>query len=297
MAPPGNDDPTATAEVARDGKPNKVSDYLQAPRRKRRNYVVSALSKRAREEFGAGIDGFIRANVKGVSSFVALSMEELVKSFRRQIVLFVYDDEFAPFDEGLRLVEDLKAKKNGDGVPVLFLTRQPDRLISHYRKTLAAYQEIDDYIDLNYAELRHVISKVRSGLAARARRRSRRYRVDLPIRYYLLDDDKYHAGRILDLSIHGALIKAEDGSMFRLGQQLKVSIQLADKLSMEHGEYLKIAARVRRVFIGGSQVGVSFEHVSASQLKTVTAFVLALIGSQIERRSASNQNKGAQPKR
>jgi hypothetical protein len=272
---------------------NRVAEYLQSPRKKKKSFVVMALSKRCQDEFAGPVESFVRASFKGTALSHPATPEELVKNFGRQIVLVVYDDEFMALNGGLETLRELKRRKAGTSVPVLFLTRDPERLISQYNQMLLPYHEGDDYIQYNKADLPQVLAKVRAGLTTRFRRRSRRYAVDESLQYYLLADDRMHAGRLLDLSVHGGLLRAEDGRVFRAGDQVKIHLPISRFLAVDDGDYLRLSAVVRRVLIGGTHAGVSFEHMSDLQTQRLTTYVIEMVNSQLGRRGP--KPKAARP--
>lgn len=279
---------SAAADTAADDKrKNDVAEYLQAPRRKRRSYVLVACGKGIPAEVQGGIDQFLKVNSKNVAISHPRTPDELMKQFSRQIVLLVFDDEFCDLDEGMRMVAELKRKKNSAVVPVLFLTRQPERLIESYNKLLLPYQEGDEYVNYSKVPVSHVFSKVRAGLSNKNRRRSRRYKVDVPISYYVLEKDAYFEGRLTDLSLHGAMIRSEDNRIFGEGEQVKLHLPVEGVFKQNEGDFLKMSARVRRVFISGNQAGVSFEHVNESQLVKLTTYLTDLVNTQNTRKAAA----------
>jgi hypothetical protein len=276
------------------GKTTGIADYLSAPRKKRKSFVVLALGKGMKPDMAGGITAFVRTNFKTFAMAQAKTIEELRKHFTRQVVLLVFDDEFTDLEQGLELVAELKQKKSNTVVPVLFLTRNPELLIDTYNKRLLAFHEADEYLNYPKVPMTHVLSKVRAGLANRNRRRSRRYKVDTPVAYLSLSDDAQLPGKLLDLSIHGALVKAEEGKIFRLGDQLKLHLPISGYLPPVEGEFLKISARVRRVFISGSLAGVSFEHVTEKQLLTLTRFLTEMVNAQTVRRAVGARPRATQ---
>jgi hypothetical protein len=293
--PAGGAGPAAASD--KDGKGRGVADYLQAPRKKRRSYVLVACGQHISQELQAGIDQFLKSQFKNYAISHPKTPEELVKQLARQVVLLVYDDEFstdAAAEEALQVVIEMKKKKGATAVPVLFLTRDPKRLIDAYSKVLLPYQEVDDYIDYERLTPAHVYSKIRACLSTTSnRRRSRRYKVDLPIAYFVLDKDAFFPGHLVDLSIHGGLLKSDDKSNFRVGEQMKLHIPISEYLVPTEGDYLKLSARVRRVFIGGSQAGISFEHMTDKQLLTLTRFLTEMVNAQNARRLQAMRAKNA----
>lgn len=269
-------------------KGGKVADYLAAPRKKRKSYVLLALGKSTNMELSAGIEHYLRTNFKGVALSAPKSPEELFKNFSRQIVLLIFDDEFMDLNQGLEMIAELKRRKNSAQVPVLFLTRQHDKLVEAYNKILAPFHESDDYINHSRAEPNLVYSKIRFGLLNNNRRKSRRYKIDLELKYFLLTDDQLHQARLVDLSVHGGLLKS-DGRIFKLGDQLKLHIPISDVLPISEGDYLKISAKVQRVFIDGTQAGISFEHVSEKQLLTLTRYLTEYVNELAVRKNLSQR--------
>lgn len=279
-----------SAEAKQKEKADKVADYLQAPRRKRKSYVLLALG-RGTQDMSTGIEAFVRGAFKGVAIAQPRTIEELRKNFARQIVLMVFDDEFVDLPAGLELIKELKTRRGASSAPVLFLTRQPEKLVEGYNQVLSAYQESDDYLLYPKAEMAHIYSKIKTGLTSSYKRRSRRYKIDMELQYFLLADDKMHKGRLVDLSIHGGLIRAEDERIFRVGEQLKLHIPIADVMAPTAGDFLKISGKVRRVFIGGTQAGISFEHVSDSQLLRLTQYLTDLVDEQLARKSLATRTR------
>ena len=293
-APSGSPGPAAANDDKNKGR--GVVDYLQAPRKKRRSYVLVACGRHVPQDLQSGIDQFLKSQFKNYAVAYPKTPEELLRQMARQVVLLVYDDEFVDSEEGaaaLKLIFDLKKKKGSAPVPVLFLTRSPEILIDTYTKVLLPYQEADDYVDYERMAAAHVFSKIRSSLSSTNRRRSRRYKVEMELSYFLLDANALFPGRLVDLSIHGGLLKAEDGRTYRIGEQMKLHIPISEFLAPDEGDYLKISARVRRVFIGGSQAGISFEHITDKQLLVLTRFLTEMVNQQNARRLQAMRSKAA----
>lgn len=274
-------------DKGKDGKNSRVADYLAAPRKKRKSYVLFALSAQTQQNIAPSLENFLRTSFKNVALSMPKTPDEFVKNFSRQLVLIIFDDEFTGLEKGLSLLSDLKHRKNVGPVPVLFLTRDPSALIAAYNRELAIFQEVDDYVNYPKADLPQIYSKVRHALTNQNRRRSRRYQVSLPLTYYLLQDDKMHPGELLDLSVHGALLRANDKRIFRPGDQLKLHLPVAQFLPLNAGDYLKISAKVRRVYIAGDLAGISFEYVSDQQQLTLTKFLTSMVSDQAIRKTAN----------
>jgi hypothetical protein len=274
------------AQDKKDSKAHSVADYLQAPRRKRRSYVITALGGRT-HEYRAGIEAFIKGQFKNTSVAHMHDTEDLIRAFKRQVLLLIFDDEFVGLEESLQLALKFKQWSKESSPPILFLTRNPESLIEGYRRVLAGFQEGDDYIQYSKFGLAHITSRIRAGLMFQYRRRSRRYRVSVDLKYYLLSDNQFHNGKVIDLSVHGGLIEASDGHVFRPGEQLKLHLPLlSGPGGSDRGEFLHLSARVRRVVISGSQAGISFEYLTELQSLAITDLITDISRRQLIKRAA-----------
>ncbi|RYF30578.1 MAG: PilZ domain-containing protein, partial [Cytophagaceae bacterium] len=186
------------------------------------------------------------------------------------------NDTFADRAHMMSLIKTLKEKRRDENIPVLFLTKDAEALIKAYHSTLLVYRESDEYLVYTDTTLPQILSRVKNGIDAKNRRKSRRYPVSLPITYFHLTHNTLTDGRIIDLSMHGALLTAGQNTIFRLGDQVKLNIPVSQFLHMPDGDFIKISGRVRRVFISGNQVAISFEHVSDKQTQLIGQLLIAI---------------------
>jgi hypothetical protein len=246
-------------------KKTDISSYLATPRKKRKNFVVLAMGR----DLGVGIGEKIDLYVKKAYPNLALShprdLAELARQFSRNISLLIIDDRFDAIEKIITSVASLKTKSKRDVSPVLFLTQDPNRLIQAYKTKLSMFQESDDYCDLGKMDASQIIGRVKIGIDQKNRRKSRRYNVNAPINFFHLTTDKSYPAKIIDMSIHGALISTKDFDRFAVNDQIKLNIPAKGILAPSQGEFLRITGKVRRVFIGGSIAGVSFEYLTSSQ--------------------------------
>ena len=281
----------ATTEDKKDGNNSKVAEYLQAPRKKRKRFVVIATSGGGMSaELGSSLESFVRANFKTMAVATPRTAEELQKNFGRQIMLLILDDELLPLENCLKLLGELKGRRGQAPIPVLFLTRQPNELVAAYHRLLAPFHEVDDYVNYMKVDRAEIFSRVRHGLNHNNARKSRRYKIDIPLDYFLLADDAMHKGRLIDLSVHGALLKAEDGRLFRPGDQVKLHMPLIEQQQGMHGDYLKLTAKVRRVFIIGDQAGISFEHLSEAKILALTEYLITMVADKATQRAMAKRS-------
>jgi hypothetical protein len=130
------------------------------------------------------------------------------------------------------------------------------------------------------------MARIKAGVDNQNHRRSRRYQVNLPVTVFHLNKDAILEGKIVDLSMHGALVNAEKDVIFRPGDQIKMSIPIHDHIQYEYGDFIKISAKVRRVYISGNKVAISFEHVTDSQADLIGQLLLAIVSKQFDRQTS-----------
>jgi len=159
--------------------------------------------------------------------------------------------------------------------------------VSLYNKILLPYHEVDEYVAYVGATQGQVFARIKAGVENNNRRKSRRYRVDIPVVYQVLGEEKPLSGRLLDISVHGALLRSDEGRVFKMRDQLKIHLPVSDLLPPTYGEFLRLSARVRRLLISGERVGASFEFMSENQLTVLTKFVTELVQLQLTRKPAS----------
>ena len=281
-------------EQKQDDKGN-ITDFLQAPRKKRKNYVILALGDQFDIDLTQAIEGFVKRSFPQLATSLPASSIELQRQFGRNISLLIVNDEFGDPIELMQLILSLKRKRHTEVIPVLFLTRNPQRLVEAYHTHLLEYNESDEFIYYPGISKQQIFSRIKNGVETKNKRRSRRYKIDKPVSFYHLEQDKTIPARFLDLSVHGALLKAESECLFKIGDQLRVNIPVGSLLTGEKGDFLKLAGKVRRVYISGSMAGVSFEYLSESQIYCLTKFLTGHVAREMERRSAAF--KGQPPQR
>lgn len=295
-------DKKAGASSEKDDKKaqNKLEAYLQGPRKKRKNFVIMALGDNFDRGLAVGIESYVKRSYPQLAISSAKNLEELTRQFGRNISLLIINDAFADREEIMDLILALKERRRDETIPVLFLTKDPEALIEAYHSKLLLYRESDEYFVYTGASLPQLLSRVKNGIDAKNRRKSRRYPVSLPLTYYHLTHDKLSEGRLIDLSLHGALVQANQDTIFKMGDQIKLSIPANGLVKMDSGDFIRISGRVRRVFISGNQVAISFEHVSERQLQMIGELLLSIVGKnfamQTNRLKAQAASQASPPK-
>ena len=276
------------AEDKKDSR-NRVAELLQAPRRKRKSYVVLAMANGPSSDLSMAVQQYVRTNFKQLLIANPATIDELEKSLTKQVALLIFDDEFMPVPKAMELFFNVKTRVHDQGMPILFLTRDPSALIEAYHTKLSAFHEVDDYLNRSQVTVAEVLSQVRHALTFGSKRRSRRYKIELAVDYEVLGDPVKKRGRLIDMSIHGARLRDESGRIFKASEQLRLQIPGGKSLSLSYGEYLKVACRVRRVFVVGSDAGVSFEFLTSEQRLALTQLVTSIANNQNVKRSAQQK--------
>lgn len=273
----------AETEIEEEKKAAQVVEYLQGPRKKRKNFVVMALGANFDPDLSSNVSAYIRKNFSNLAVATPKNIDELTRLFSRQILLVLIDDRFFELKEMLESIKVLKEKKRDQTVPVLFFTENVTSLVAAYHDVLLPYQEIDNYISYRSMPLSQIYSRIQSTLNQKGARRSRRYEFDLGVKYYHLRRDAYYDGKIIEMSAHGGIIHSTKDEIFNDGDQIKIHIPIFGYLPIEHGEFMRVSAKVRRVLMGGSKASVSWEYLSQDQYVSLTAFILQYVNNHILR--------------
>lgn len=273
--------PTA-AEIEEEKKQKQgVVEYLQAPKRKRKNYVLLAVGPSFDREVSAGIEVYIKKNFDQLAISIPKDEVDLKRLFSRQIVLLVIEDDFNGLERTLEIVASLKEKKKDSVIPVLFLTDRPQQLIQAYHEKLLPYQEVDNYIFYRGIPLTQIYSRIQSALNLSESRRSKRFRVNIPVSYFRLSKNQSYSGTLIDISLHGAVLLGGEDVIFSTSDQFRIQIPSLGLLPPTQGEFFKLSAVVRRVFMGGNKVGISWEYMTENQHLTILRFVSEYINQDM----------------
>lgn len=272
-------------------KASKIEDYLTGPRKKSKNYVIFAVSQNFDKDLFQNILQSTQRLYPNLSIAAPRNIEELSRHFTRMISLLVIDDEFDEPETVIKLVKILKETRRKDSIPVLFLTRNSSALIERYHKELMLYHELDEYVVFPGMPLNKILARIRFGVDEKNRRRSRRYQANIAMDFYHLGKDEWFPGRLIDISLHGALVEASEGFIFRTGDQIKIVIPVSEFLSPELGEFLKISAKARRVLLCGNQAAVSFEHVTSKQHSLLSQYLSNYVQRQMVRQALRTKAK------
>ncbi len=272
---------TDTANKSGQGEDKKagpsISEYLQTPRKKRKNFVIMALGPNFDKDVAHTIQKFVSGRYKGLAISQPKNAKDLKRQFGRNISLLIIDDQFDEIATVMELVESLKVKRRKETIPVLFMTEDPKRLVESYNTKLAGYHEVDDYCNFKKMEANQIVGKVKTGIEQQNRRKARRYHVNIDLTFFHLTHNKSFRGNFVDMSVQGALLKSDDLARFHIGDQLKINLPISRFLGVENGEFMSISARVRRIFIGGNLAGISFEYLSERQQFLLLQYVTSMV--------------------
>ncbi len=269
-----------------------VVDYLQAPRKKRKSFIVVATGAQTDPETTQAIVRYLKASYPKFSVATPQNSEEFLRQFSRNINLLIVEDTFAGLDATLDLVKTMKQKKSESAIPVLFLTKDPDALVHAYSKKLSLWHEVDEYIVPALNPRVYLYAKIKTGIEERYRRRSRRYKMNFPVTYTLLDyGDRRFKGQIVDLSVHGAQLVSSEGHLFNPRDQLIVHLPYSSYVSDGATDVIRLSAKVRRIFISGDRAGVSWEYLSDGKLELVSRMLTSVVDQSLGRQAAVTRSK------
>jgi hypothetical protein len=291
----GNSKSVAASDESKGkGKSNQaVVDYLQAPRKKRKSYVVLVAGENIDSETIAAIQKFMRTTYQKLSFAVAKSAEDFDKYNGRNIVLAIIDDQILERTETMNLVRKTKEGKTDGPVPVLFLTKDPPALLEAYQKNLQLYHEVDEYLDISHAPRHAIFTKIKAGIDSKNQRKGRRYKVSIPVHFQTLDTgETKFAGRLLDFSIYGALLEIDElnAHHFTSRDQLQIHLPIS-KFLKGKSDVFRISARVRRVLISGGQAGISWEYISNEKMATMSELLTSIVDQSLAKSAAASRAK------
>jgi CheY-like chemotaxis protein len=270
---PNQERKTEKKQSQREIKQSKIEDYLTGPPKKKKTYVIFAVGEQFDGDLAQTMYDYVNRTYPQLSTSQPKTTEELIRQSGRSISLLILDDEFDQPEIVMKVVRHLKEKRRKEQVPVLFLTRNAEKLVERYHKELLPYHETDEFLVYPGITRAKLFARIKHGIDERNHRRSRRYNSNIPIRFFHLATDRWSEAKIVDLSVHGALITSTEDQIFRNGEQIKLQIPVDLDMAQTTGDFIRIAARVRRVFISGTQVAISFEHVTDHQFQQITEFV------------------------
>lgn len=93
---------------------DKKSQYWRlstTPKKKRKNYIILAISRKVDVEIYTAIEIYLKRNHQQLSVARPKNKKELLKLYNRQIIGMVIDDDFSNLSENIDLVLTLKEKK------------------------------------------------------------------------------------------------------------------------------------------------------------------------------------------
>lgn len=271
-------------EEGRSKNAQGVVDYLQAPRKKRKNFIVIASGPTADQDTVQAIARYARQAFPKFAVATPQTPEEFIRQFSRNIVLAVMNDTFIDLNGTLDLVKMMKERKSESAIPVLFLTKDPDTLIKAYSEKLAAWHEVDEYIVPHSIPRQYLFAKVKAGLEEKYRRRSRRYKINFPVIFSILDQgERRFKGTIADLSIHGAQLVAEEDYIFSPKDQIIVHMPYGTFVKNAATDVIRIAAKVKRILISGNRAGISWEHLTDLKIEQISRILTTSVDTSLLR--------------
>lgn len=272
--------------------PPLMSDFLQAPKKKRRSFVVLAPGPNLDVELASSIKKFFESQHPDVNLIIVESTDELVKFASKNVVLILIDDELAERSKTLASVRFMKEQKTDGPLPSLFFTKNPAALIAEYQSQLSLWHEVDDYLSISDMPRHALFARIKSGVENRNQRRARRFKTNIPVMFQILESGEHKfSGEIIDFSLHGALISCDAaGHRFTLKDQLVVHFPVSQFLK-GHTDIMRVSGRVRRVLISGNKAGISWEHLSDIKAALLTQMLTSVVNVGLARAAASAKQR------
>jgi hypothetical protein len=281
--------------VIKNADKKSMLEHLQAPRRKRRNYVFVAFGSDVDSGLQVKIEQFVNLNFPIMTVYPVPTIDDLEKLVNKQVNLLIVSDGFAPINKIMPLIKHFKETNTQTGVPTLFLTRDEATLISRYHDDLAPYQESDDYLNLSHMTEKHLLTKVHERLNPKLpARRARRFPVNLKVRYSDLRTGKMFSGVIEDLSAYGCLLAKEPSSpQFTKFDQLRIYIPIDGYLPKHLGDSIAFYGRTSRVLLGGDRTGLAWSQLSEDKHAVLFKILSDMISRRLTDSSLREKNAEA----
>lgn len=277
---------------------SKMLEHLQAPRKKRKNYVFIAIGRDVDLNTANRIEQYLNLNFPQYAVYAVQTIDDLAKLTSKLTNLIVVSDGFGSFDETMPILQEFKKTNFGTAVPVLFLTANEEALIIKYKQYLGIYQETDDYLNSHNLSEKHLFAKIFDRLSIKGpMRKGRRFPVQLHVRYKELQSDKVYTGLIEDISMYGCLLVKDDSMPhFKKNDQFRIYLPNDGYFPLENGESVGFYGFSSRVLLGGERTGVEWAHLSEekhSQLFRILTEIQSrsLINAAVRERNAQKIKK------
>ncbi len=226
-----------------------------------------------------------------LTEHTTLRLEDPDEALRAVVVknveLIVLDPSFLRSTElSVDFALEVKRRKP---CPIVFLTREENKLVELYRQKVNLYAEMDDYLAKPVDPL-EAQSRLRR-IASIEGRAAKRVSLGTPAEVYCLNSGRTLRATLADLSLVGFGLTLEEQQVIRTGEQVRVSLNLA-QCGIFHpfyGDQLRLAGRVRRISLDGTRVGASTEHLTAMQHDCLVRVLEVFLRRQRAQRKGSKK--------
>jgi len=160
--------------------------------------------------------------------------------------------------------------------PILFVAKDPQKLIQEYREKLFMYEESDNYFSepLDIDEFTKKLQQVGSS----AGRSAKRFAINIPLKLYRLNNNTQYSVTLTDLSLVGFGLILNHEDIFSQHEQIQIKIPLSifKIFHAQYGEFLPLSAKLRRLSINGDNLGFSIEHITPMQIEVLCEILSVL---------------------
>ena len=246
-------------------------------------YTLALINDQLAPEIQALIKNSVQKKLGPKKLLIPKKSEHLsyVKNYKFKVLII--DENIASLDEVMNIALYLKKKMFNEGAPILFLTKDPDKLIAKYKEVLLPFTEQDEFFHIGEEDLEVLASRITNFLdTSLLRRRSLRIPLDIMAGFRTVNQLEYTPIKILNISLHGALILFFENKTIKAGTQVLIQMPVSGLLPAKFGEILRLSAKIRRVKIDGQHAGVSWENSSEEQFIKLTKFILSCSRRNLE---------------
>lgn len=257
-----------------------VAEYLASPRKKRKNFIVFAVSPAFDRDLLRDLRAFCRAQFPRYSIAQPKNVEELQRQFQRNLSLVIVDPHFFE-NESLEVIKDLKNVKKESDTKILFLTRDPKSLLQIYKDAHFSSSENDDYVDISVISKGQLFSRIKNTIDIDSRKKTRNFRAEQIVYFQIFDSDVKHQGVIKDLSIYGAGLKSAGVRTFSKKDQIVVYFPVQNVVKNAGCDILRISAKVKNIDIASKTVNLAWFDLSENKRNLLLKIISASLSKNL----------------
>ena len=248
-----------------------------------KKYIIFAFSQKVDPELAETLRIFVNKQYPNYTLVKPRTDQELLRYYNKEISIMLIDDMFVSIEKNITLIQAIKKKQMNTAIPILFITKKVNELVTEYNKKLLLYQETDSYIEQSKSSAQDISNEITKILEPnknfhKERRKSRRYKINLDAEFSSISHaHKSFKCRLTEISLHGAIIQCEADHIFKVGEQLVIRIRHNSSQHLEKTEFIRVSAKILRLFIEGDKAAITWKHVNEKQYISLTDLILSIV--------------------